>query len=71
MQYINLDVEQILTNNTIEVKNFRKDIHSNQNVETPAVMLRKNAVNRFIIKEMNLNSHIFFQNTGNPTFNCY
>lgn len=64
MKNINSDVETIIMKNLSDHP-LNRDSYQNLNFETHSFTLRKNAVNSYIIKEMNLASHIFFKDTSN------
>lgn len=61
MENINSHVENIIMKAT---QDFKENT-MNLNVETHSFQLRKNAINIYIVKEMNLSTHLFFQDTGN------
>ena len=64
MKNINSDIETIMMKNLPDHA-LNKDTNCNLNFETHSFVLRKNAINCYIIKEMNLASHIFFKDTSN------
>jgi hypothetical protein len=61
MEDINLDVQNIVTKNTQDENLSNRDSNYNSNFETHSFQLRRNPINCYIIKEMNLASHLFFQ----------
>nr|BAK02449.1 predicted protein [Hordeum vulgare subsp. vulgare] len=63
MDNLNLDVQNILTKNAQDENLSNKDSNYNSNIETHSFQLRKNPINCYIIKEMNLGSHLFFQDS--------
>ena len=64
MKHINSDVENIIARAKTDFSLERENFVSNSNLELESFQLRKNAVNCYIIKEMNLASHVFFQDNG-------
>jgi len=66
MKNLNSDVETIIMKN-VQENTFTKDQNFNLNFETHSFSLRKNAINCYIIKEMNLSAHIFFKDTSKRT----
>lgn len=63
MDNLNLDVQNIVTKNIQDENLSNRDSNYNSNIETYSFQLRKNPVNCYIIKEMNLGSHLFFQDS--------
>lgn len=64
MKHINSDVENIVARAKDDL-NSNKENFLSSNVDLQSFQLRKNAVNCYIIKEMNLASHFFFQDNSN------
>jgi len=64
LNHINLDVENLTAKNISDFHTPQKDLSQNLITETHSFVLRKNDINCYIIKEMNLASHMFFQDTG-------
>jgi len=64
LNHINLDVENLTAKNMSDFNTPQKDLSQNLITETHSFVLRKNDINCYIIKEMNLASHTFFQDTA-------
>lgn len=68
MKHINLDVENIVARAKDDLNSNKENLLSS-GLDLQSFHLRKNAVNCFIIKEMNLSQHQFFQdNSTIPKF---